>query len=121
MASDLSFVDFIVDQVKDAGQIVSKKMFGEYAIYCNGKIVALVCDNRLFIKPTEGGRKWIGNVQEASAYPGAKPSFLILDRLEDKEWMNHLVKITVQELPEPKIKSKKKNVLSQKKVRINKK
>ncbi|EMO05030.1 TfoX N-terminal domain protein, partial [Leptospira interrogans serovar Icterohaemorrhagiae str. Verdun HP] len=48
MASDLSFVDFIVDQVKDAGQIVSKKMFGEYAIYCNGKIVALVCDNRLF-------------------------------------------------------------------------
>lgn len=48
-------------------------------------------------------------------------SFLILDRLEDKEWMSHLVKITVQELPEPKIKSKKKNVSSQKKVRINKK
>ncbi|EKO16185.1 TfoX/Sxy family protein [Leptospira kirschneri] len=121
MASDLSFVDFIVDQVKDAGQIVSKKMFGEYAIYCNGKIVALVCDNHLFVKPTEGGRKWIGNVQEAPAYPGAKPSFLILDRLKDKKWMSHLVKITAQELPEPKMKPKKKKRIVAKKVKINKK
>ncbi|EMY76043.1 TfoX N-terminal domain protein [Leptospira weilii serovar Ranarum str. ICFT] len=92
-------------------------MFGEYAIYCGGKIVALICDNRLFVKPTEGGRKWIGNVQEAPAYPGAKPSFLIPDQFENKEWISALIKITAEELPEPKPKSKpkKKSVSSRKK------
>ncbi|WP_078130285.1 TfoX/Sxy family protein [Leptospira alexanderi] len=117
MSSDPSFVDFIVDQMKSVGQIVSKKMFGEYAIYCDDKIVALICDNRLFVKPTEGGRKWIGDVQEASAYPGAKPSFLISDQFENKEWISTLIKITAEELPKPKPKSKpkKKNLSSQKK------
>ena len=47
MASDKSFVDFVVDQIENAGQITYKKMFGEYAVYCNGKVVALVCDNQL--------------------------------------------------------------------------
>ena len=58
MASDKSFIEFIVDQMGDAGFISHKKMFGEYAIYCDGKVVALVCDNQLFIKPTDGGRAY---------------------------------------------------------------
>lgn len=77
MASDQEFVNFLVDQMEDAGLITFRKMFGEYAIYCNGKVVALVCDNQLFVKPTESGRKYIGEVVEAPAYPGAKMSFLI--------------------------------------------
>lgn len=60
MASDKSFVDFIVDQIENAGQITYKKMFGEYAIYCNGKVVALVCDNRFFVKPTEAEEHLLG-------------------------------------------------------------
>ena len=79
MASDKSFVEFIVDQIEDAGLITYKKMFGEYAIYCDDKVVALICDNRLFVKPTEGGRAFIGNVVEAPAYPGAKLSFIITE------------------------------------------
>ena len=108
MASDQSFVDFIVDQIEGVGQITYKKMFGEYAIYCEGKVVALVCDNRLFIKPTEGGRTFICDVVEAPAYSGAKPSFLIDDRVEDREWISNLIRITYSELPEPKPKKKKK-------------
>ena len=108
MASDKSFIEFIVDQIENAGQITYKKMFGEYALYCDGKVVALVCDNRLFIKPTEGGRVFIGDVVEAPAYPGAKPGFLIDDRIEDRQWISNLIRITYEELPEQKIKKKKK-------------
>ena len=107
MASDQSFVEFIVDQIENAGRITYTKMFGEYAVYCEGKVVALVCDNRLFIKPTEAGRAFIGDVAEVPAYPGAKPSFLIDDRLEDRQWFSNLIRITYQELPEQKIKKKK--------------
>ena len=107
MASDKSFVDFVVDQIENAGQITYKKMFGEYALYCDGKVIALVCDNRLLVKPTEAGRSFIGNVVEASAYTGAKLSFLIDDRIEDREWISNLIRITFNELPEQKIKKKK--------------
>jgi len=107
MASDKSFVEFIVDQVENAGQISYKKMFGEYAVYCEGKLVALVCDNKLFVKPTEAGRAFIGNVIEAPPYAGAKVSFLIDDRIEDREWITDLIRITYKELPEQKIKKKK--------------
>jgi TfoX/Sxy family transcriptional regulator of competence genes len=107
MASDKSFVEFIVDQIENAGLITYKKMFGEYAVYCEGKVVALICDNRLFVKPTEGGRAFIEDVVEAPAYPGAKLSFLIDDRFEDREWISNLIKITYKELPEQKVKRNK--------------
>ncbi len=102
MSSDKSFVDFLVDQMGNKGTITSKKMFGEYAIYYDGKVVALVSDNQLFVKPTEGGRSFIGNVVEAPAYPGAKKSFLIEDKFEDSEWISQLIRITADELPDPK-------------------
>ncbi len=107
MATDQSFVDFVVDLIEDAGEITYRKMFGEYAIYSNGKVFGLVCDNKLFVKPTEGGRKFIGEVVEGYAYPGAKPSFLIEEKLEDSEWLSELIRITLCELPEPKPKKKK--------------
>ena len=108
MASDQDFVDFIVDQLDNAGEVTSRKMFGEYAIYCNGKVTALVCDNQLFVKPTEAGRAYIGDVVEAPPYPGAKLAFLIESQFEDRDWISELVKITSAELPEPKPKKKKK-------------
>ena len=83
-------------------------MFGEYALYSGNKIFALICDNKLFIKPTIAGRNYIQNVVEAPPYTGAKPSFLIEDKIEDHEWLCTLVKLTVSELPEPKPKKKKK-------------
>jgi TfoX/Sxy family transcriptional regulator of competence genes len=108
MGSDKAFVDFVVDQMDGTGQITYKKMFGEYGVYCDGKLFALVCDNRLFFKPTTGGRAFIRDVVEAPPYPGAKLCFLIEDKMEDRDWISELVKITVHELPEPKPKKKKK-------------
>ena len=108
MASDLDFVEYVVDQMEDAGVITYKKMFGEYAVYCRGKVVALVCDNQLFVKPTESGRAFIGDVVEAPPYPGAKPSFLIGEGMEDRDWLGRLVRLTEKELPLPKPKKGKK-------------
>ncbi|QQS29730.1 MAG: TfoX/Sxy family protein [Sphingobacteriales bacterium] len=107
MASDQKFADFVTDQIKDAGEITAKKMFGEYGIFSDGKIFGLICDNKLFIKPTKSGREFIGNVIEAPPYPGAKLSFLIEEKIEDSEWLSQLVKITLKELPDPKPKKKK--------------
>ncbi|WP_430401666.1 TfoX/Sxy family protein [Fluviicola sp.] len=109
MASDQHFIDFIIDQVNSSGRVTYKKMFGEYGLYFDIKLFALVCDNKLFIKPTSAGRAFIGNVVEAPPYPGAKPSFLIEDKLEDADWLNELIRLTVEELPEPKPKPKKKS------------
>jgi TfoX/Sxy family transcriptional regulator of competence genes len=77
MASEQNFVDFIIDQMDMSGQVTYKKMFGEYSLYCGTKLFALVCDNKLYIKPTLSGRDYIKDVVEAAPYPGAKPSFLI--------------------------------------------
>jgi TfoX/Sxy family transcriptional regulator of competence genes len=107
MASDQKFVDFVVGQIIYPGDITAKKMFGEYGIYADEKMFGVICDNKLFIKPTSAGREYIGEVVEAPPYEGAKPSFLIEDRVEDSVWLSELVRLTVKELPAPKPKKKK--------------
>ncbi len=107
MASDKNFVDYVLEQIKNIGEITAKKMFGEYGIYSDEKLFELICDNKLFIKTTNSGRKFIENVVEAPPYKGAKPSFLIEEKIEDSEWLSELVRISVNELPEPKPKKKK--------------
>jgi len=108
MGSEHGFVEYICEQMQGAGEISSRKMFGEYAVYCNAKVVALVCDDHLFVKPTQGGRQFIGNVIEAPPYPNAKLYFLIEDKFEDRDWISKLIQITARELPEPTLKKKKK-------------
>jgi len=108
MASDLDFVQFVVDQLDEDCGVTYKKMFGEYGLFSAGKMFGMICDDRLLFKPTEGGRAFIGNVVEAPPYPGAKPIFLIEDQIEDADWLSELVRITTRELPAPKPKKRKK-------------
>ena len=107
MASNQNFVDFVLEQIKNTGEITAKKMFGEYGIYSDGKLFGLICDNKLFIKPTISGREFIRNVVEAPPYEGAKPSFLIEEKVEDSKWLSELVRISLKELPPAKPKNKK--------------
>lgn len=109
MASDKNFVAFVLDQIDNAGKITAKNMFGEYALFSDKKIFALICDNKLFIKPTEAGRTFIKDVVEEPPYPGAKMSFLIEEKIEDREWLSELIRISLKELPEPKPQKKKSN------------
>ena len=108
MASDLNFVTYVVDQINNAGKIEYRNMFGEYVVYSNGKVVALICDNKLFVKPTIAGRLYIENVVESPPYPGAKPAFLIEEKIEDADWLSQLIILTEKELPLPKKKRKSK-------------
>lgn len=107
MGLDMKFVEYAAGQMEKAGVITYKKMFGGVTVYCNGKVVGLICDDQLFVKPTEGGRSFIGDPVELPAYPGAKPSFFIEDQLDDSEWITELIMITERELPPPKPKKKK--------------
>lgn len=108
MASKQSNVDFVLEQMTQAGDVSARKMFGEYALYLRGKIIALFCDDQLFIKPTNAGRALIGKVKEAPPYPGAKSWFLLSgDRCEDGDFLSELARVTERELPAPKPKKAK--------------
>ena len=106
MASNEDLVQYIVDQCSEAGEIIVKKMFGDYGIYCNGKLFGLICDDRLFVKPTDAGRELMDNVVIQPPYEGAKDYFVIED-IDNRNFLSTLVKKTCEALPEPKIKVKK--------------
>ena len=108
MASKQSTVDFILEQMADAGDVSARKMFGEYGVYCGGKLVALVCDDQLFLKPTAAGKAFIGEVSEKPPYPGAKLWFCVAgNHWENADWLSELVRLTAAELPMPAPKTKK--------------
>ena len=102
-------MEYIEEQLLDVPGVRSRKMFGEYALYVEDKVVALVCDDTLFVKITEPGKAFVGDrYEEGIAYPGAKPSMLIdEDMIEDREWLGELIRITDSAIPAPKPKRKK--------------
>ncbi|HEY9194126.1 MAG TPA: TfoX/Sxy family protein [Methyloversatilis sp.] len=107
MASDQDYVDYIRDQAAPVVEISYRKMFGEYALYLDGKVVALVCDNHLFVKPTAEGRALLGTVTEQVPYPRGRPHFLIADEIDDRELLQRLLAVTARALPMPKPKPAK--------------
>ncbi|MFA5894845.1 MAG: TfoX/Sxy family protein [Candidatus Shapirobacteria bacterium] len=108
MATERSTVEFILDQLGNGSEYRAVKMFGEYALYLGNKVVALICDDNLYVKITDAGKKFVGkNYQTGTAYPGAKPSMLIDEKIEDGEWLQTLMQLTAESLPEPKPKRKK--------------
>lgn len=102
MATDADFLQFVLDQLAGTPGITHRKMFGEYALYRHGKVVAFLCDNQCFLKPTEAGRALLDPVVDGFPYPGAKPHFLLSDALEDRQRLAQLICATADALPEPK-------------------
>lgn len=108
MASKQSTLDFILDQLQDAGDVSAKKLFGEYGIFLSGRMFALVCDDRLFFKPTPFGSTYFPEAELAPPYPGAKPCIVIPeDKWDDSEWLVPLAVETAKALPLPRKKPKK--------------
>ena len=101
MACNADFVDYITDQCSGAGEIVTKKMFGDYAIYCNGKIFGLICDDCLYLKPTKKVQTLLREEVLRPPYEGAKDYFYIAD-VDDRDYLSMLVSETCKELPEAK-------------------
>ena len=106
MASNSDLVQYIAEQCSGAGEIVTRKMFGDYGIYCDGKIFGLICDDCLYIKPTEAGRQMLRSLDLRPPYNGAKDHFFIAE-VDDRDYLSALVAATCRELPMPKPKRKK--------------
>jgi TfoX/Sxy family transcriptional regulator of competence genes len=108
MSTKQGTVDFILEQIAEAGPVSAKKMFGEYGLFCDGKMVALVCGDELFIRITPAGKAFVGDCPEKPPYKGAKPCFFISgEKWDESEWLSHLIKISTAELPVPKKKPRK--------------
>jgi len=105
MASSLDFVEYVCDQIGGAGEITYRKMFGEYGVYCNGKIIGVICENQFFVKKTEAGAELYPGCEEAAPYTGAKPHFLV-DSVDDRGLMARFISATCEALPAPKPRKK---------------
>lgn len=116
MATDPKTVAFIADQSGLGTRLVGKRMFGEFALYLNTKVVAFVCDNKLFLKPTEAGRALLGSPTEAPAYPGSKNYFLLEHELDDPVLLRRAFEVTESALPLPKPKAPAKKAATSRRV-----
>jgi TfoX/Sxy family transcriptional regulator of competence genes len=108
MASDPDYLAYVCEQAGLGAELTHRKMFGEYALYVHDRVVALVCDNELFVKPTEEGRGLLGEVEEGPPYPGARPHFRVGELLEDPPLLRRLLLETARALPLPKPRRQKK-------------
>jgi TfoX/Sxy family transcriptional regulator of competence genes len=106
VGTSASTIDHLLDTLAPL-PLNARKMFGEYAIYLDGKVVALVCDDQLFLKPTPGAQATLPDCPTAPPYPGAKPHFLVTDALDDPDHVIVALKAVAADLPAPKPKLRK--------------
>ncbi len=97
MASHPDFVNYVAEQLREAGAIRSRKMFGEYGLYCDGVFFAVICDDQFFVKITPEGEAVFPDLPKAPPYEGTRDSFLIED-VENREQMTKLTCITCEAL-----------------------
>lgn len=106
MASNPDFVQYVVDQCAGAGEIIAKKMFGDYGIYCDGKIFGLICDDCFYLKPTQPVKPMLRTIDLFPPYDGAKDYYRITD-VDNHDYISMLVRETCKALPDPKPKKRK--------------
>lgn len=102
MATEKAFVDYVLEQAALADALSYRKMFGEYALYLDGKVVALACDNSLFIKPSSAATELVPDIEQRPPYPGVKPFPVIDELLDEPERLRALLQATAAVLPMPK-------------------
>lgn len=106
MASSLEFVEYVCDQISLAGEIRYKKMFGEYGIYCDDKVIGLICDNTFYLKKVLETEGLLQGVSLSEPYTGAKPCYII-ESFDNREFLKEIIEITTSALPKPKKPKKK--------------
>src|SRR5438874_11807405 len=92
MATKPETVDHILAQLMGL-DVRARKMFGEYALYCDEKVVALICDDILFVKPTDAAQNFTDDSTLAPPYPGAKNYYAVADdKLSSSEWLTDFIR-----------------------------
>ena len=102
MATDRDFIAYVTEQVGLGCRLTSKKMFGEFAVYLDGKVVAFACDNSLFIKPSAAAAALAPNLPQRPPYPGAKDYPVADELLDDTDALRRLISETATLMPAPK-------------------
>ena len=107
MASHPDFVNYVAEQLRGAGTIRSRKMFGEYGLYCDGLFFAVICDDQLFVKPTPEVEAAFPELPKAPSYDGAK-DYILVEDVDDRDAMTALARLTCLVLEkQPKKKERK--------------
>lgn len=106
MATSKEFYDYVVENLQKAGDISTRKMMGEYLVYYQKKLVGDICDNCLFLKPTEAVLRLLPEADRAYPYEGSKTLMVVVDDVENTDLMAEVLREMVKELPEPKKKRK---------------
>ncbi|SCX75316.1 TfoX N-terminal domain-containing protein [Pseudobutyrivibrio sp. AR14] len=101
MASSKEYLEFVLDQLSLLDEISYRSMMGEYIIYYQGKIVGGIYDDRFHIKPTKSAKEMMPKAQYETPYDGAK-EMLLVDDIDNKDFMNELLNVIVDELPAPR-------------------
>ena len=99
MASDKGYLDFVLEQLSGADGITYRAMMGEYIIYCRGKVIGGIYDDRFLVKPTESAKRLLPDAAEELPYEGAKPMLLVGD-LDNRELLCELVSTIADDLPD---------------------
>ncbi len=107
MATDKDFIDYIAEQAGLGTALSFRRMFGEYGVYLDGKVIAFVCDNSLFVKATPATADITSKLPGRPPYPGAKDYPVADELLDDSEALKSLLLRTAQDLPMPKPKPAK--------------
>lgn len=102
MATDASYAAFVLDQARPRLRVRTGKMFGEYALYVDEKVVAFLCDNRTLLKPTDAGRAFFDTPEIGHPYPGSKDYWIADEIVEESPRFQELLRATAAELPAPK-------------------
>ena len=105
MASRKSYYDFIMDQLAGLDGVSCRSMMGEYIIYYKDKIVGGIYDNRFLVKPTRSARYLMPDASFELPYEGAK-EMLLVDAVDDRDFMENLIVAVYEELPAPKKRKK---------------
>ena len=106
MASSKEYLDFILEQLSELEEISYRAMMGEYIIYYRGKIMGGIYDDRFLVKPVKSAIAYMPNVKYELPYEGAK-EMLLVDDVDNKEYLTGLFNSMYDELPTPKPKKKK--------------
>lgn len=106
MASSKEYLNFMIEQLSGLDEITHRSMMGEYIIYFRGKIAAYICDDRFLVKPVKAAVELMPDAARELPYEGAK-EMLLVDRVDDKEFLEGLFNAMYDELPAPKSKKKK--------------
>ena len=106
MASSKEYLDFILEQLSGLEEVTYRAMMGEYILYYRGKIVGGIYDDRLLVKPVKSAVSYMSDARYELPYDGAKEMLLVED-VDDREFLTGLFEAMYEELPAPKVKKKK--------------